>query len=149
MSKVKLLAMFVFLFVAACSNSDEGGVNFTFGQCQNSAQGKALLKADAIYSASDLATDVAEDEKIAVLTNQRSVTNVHLPLVHRCCESNVKIKANKTNDTLKLKEYFPDGDYYASKCSCSSTLDITLETKEDNIKYVVYEDQYVYPVKYE
>jgi hypothetical protein len=75
-------------------------------------------------------------------------TQIYLPSVSRPCYTSLEIKAEKSNDTLKLEYYLPKGkDYVMSGCSCESNLDLTIESVENDIKYIIFENNQLYQVE--
>jgi len=83
---------------------------------------------------------VAEEvENFAILTNSKGKTYIHLDGIGGYCDSSIKIRTSLAEDTLKLEEYWPeDGLNYNSKCSCISSLDLTIESVGDGVKYLLY-----------
>jgi hypothetical protein len=78
-------------------------------------------------------------ENVAVLTNSNNKTHIHLDSIGGFCKSNIKIKSNYTVDTLKLEEYWDENEgRLVTGCSCILSLDLTLESKYDDVKYLVY-----------
>jgi len=99
---------------------------------------------------------VAEEiEQLAVLTNSKGKTHVHLDKIGGYCSSNIKIKTECVADTLKLEEYWPEEGSFRSKCGCTLSLDLFIDSVGDDIKYLLYthaEDTGVgpsiFPVRY-
>ncbi len=96
------------------------------------------------------------EEEFAVLTtDSNGKTHVHLnEIVLNCAASQPGFEISHVvdNDTLKLNESYTRG---LAKCSCNSSLDLTIESIGDGIKYLVYTYEYtegnqsIFPVKYE
>jgi len=100
---------------------------------------------------------VAEEiEEVAVLTNSKGQTHIHLDGIVGYCASNIKIRTSCTADTLNLKEYWPSEGRANASCSCILSLDLTIESIGDDIKYLVYTytkesglSSKIFPVRYE
>ena len=142
--RIPALAVAAVLSLNACNflgGDNSPYADFVYGECIRGDE-TLMLRKDGTVSA----------EKIAILTNSEGKTHVHLTSVGRYCASNAKIKTDKIADTLMLKEYFPK-DYFVSACSCNSTMDLTLESIDNNIEYVIYEfnsgGRQFFPVRYE
>jgi len=149
MKKLKLFLAIIFL--NACNSSDGDGssyVDFVYGECTRNAANLMPKKKNMTLDNSIEELSCDEAEKIAILTNSNGKTLVHLTSVYRYCASNAKIKKYKIADTLKLEEYFPKDNYDVSSCICCSTMDLTLESIDNEIQYVIYGKQ-VFPVRFE
>jgi len=115
-----LLALFC---LSSCSDSEPSEPFELIMQCQRSLS-KPLV--------------AEEVEEFAVLINSDGKTHIHLDEIGGYCASNVKIKSGCTADTLKLEEYWPKEGRDNSSCSCILSLDLTIESVGDDIKYLVY-----------
>ncbi|MDR2583196.1 MAG: hypothetical protein LBC75_06925 [Fibromonadaceae bacterium] len=92
--------------------------------------------------------------EFAVLTDSDDKTHVHLNEIELFCSSSLKVGIKYTVDTLKLEEFWDENENnFNSKCSCNSSLDLTLNYRYDNIKYLVYNyvdgGTRIFPVRYE
>jgi hypothetical protein len=128
MKKCLILMLAFCAIFFSCSSEDKnseglGKTNAEFGLCK----GSPLESHDAI----------AEDTEPSVIVADGK-TQIHLPSVNRPCSTSLEIKAAKSNDTLKLEYYLPEGkDYIMSKCMCVSDLDLTIESVENDIKNII------------
>jgi len=143
MKRCLILAFCAFFF--SCSSEDKtsetlGKISADFGECKRSAlENPAIIEEDAEPSVS---TD--DQGSVTVLDGK---TLIHLPSISKLCSTSLEIKAAKSNDTLKLEYYLPEGkDYLATKCNCVSDLDLIIESVENDIKYIVFGNG-VYQVK--
>ncbi|MDR2583110.1 MAG: hypothetical protein LBC75_06490 [Fibromonadaceae bacterium] len=140
---LSIIISFALLFLSNCSSDDPYISDIS--QC--------LEKASKFTALED--EQPVESEKFAVLTISGGKTHVHLDEIGLYCDSNLKLKTSYARDTLKLKEYWEDeGNMSMTSCSCVSSLDLTLESKYNNVKYLVYAHalggrNQIFPVRYE
>jgi len=135
-----LTISFALLCLSGCGDS-EPSENSLIMQCQEHLS-KSLV--------------AEEVEEVAVLTNSKGQTHIHLDGIVGYCASNIKIKTSCTADTLNLKEYWPSEGRANASCSCILSLDLTIESVGDDIKYLVYTytkesglSSKIFPVRYE
>ncbi|MCL1955793.1 MAG: hypothetical protein FWF63_00590 [Fibromonadales bacterium] len=77
--------------------------------------------------------------EFAVLTDSYGKTHIHLDEIELFCSSSLKIRTSYTVDTLKLEEFWDERENnFNSKCSCNSSLDLTLNYMYYDVKYLVY-----------
>jgi len=142
MKKYLTLAFCVAFF--SCSSEDNtseklGKISTNFGVCKGSALESHAITEDAEPSES------SDGESNITISDGK--TQIYLPSVSKPCSTSLEIKAAKSSDTLKLEYYLPEGkDYLMSKCMCESDLDLTIESIENDIKYIIFVNR-LYQVK--
>jgi len=89
-----------------------------------------------------------EIEKFAVLTDSNGKTHIHLDKVGLDCAATnpdfFRINYAVDGDTLKLNGVYKY-NIRAGCGGCTSPLDFTIESMDDGIKYVVYNEDYSEP----
>jgi len=140
---------FAFLFLNNCSFDNHDPYLGDISKCLEKDKYEFASKVAALADEPPV-----EAERFAVLTLSGDKTHIHLDEISLSCSSNLKIKTSYDSDTLKVKEYWEDkGNSFNSSCSCISSFDLTLESRYDNVKYLVYTYEsgrnQIFPVIYE
>jgi hypothetical protein len=143
----------VFLLLNACGTKEQSDphLNSNFKCLQTQGKFAVMANSNDNDNAEELLVEI---ERLAILTNSNNKTHIHLDSIGGFCASNIKIKSNYTVDTLKLEEYWDENEgRINTACSCILSLDLTLESKYDDVKYLAYTYDHggsqIFQVRYE
>jgi hypothetical protein len=144
---------FALLCLSNCSEKSSSDSNSLYVKCLR-PEGKFVVLANSNDN-DNTEEPLVEAERFALLTNSGGKTHVHLDEISLNCAatapSEFEISHAVDGDSLKLNESYPRG---LAKCNCNSSLDLTIESVGDSIKYLVYiyenagEYQSIFPVIY-